>query len=103
MKDSNERQNRDIKAADEVKREAFVKLNRELKHVKLTFKKEKGELLKDHQADVKHWREELDEKTKIDTELKEKLTNLENENMKLRDVYSAALNVALILVSVMIR
>ena len=44
-----------------MKKETVIKLNTELKDVKLKFGKEKEKANKDRKTEVKHWRKELGE------------------------------------------
>ena len=71
--------NKEITIADKVKKEAVAKLNKKLNEVKLEFKKEKEVIMKANKT-------ELEERKIVDVELREKLENLENENLKLKDV-----------------
>ena len=79
LKNLNDIKTREINVADEVKREEVSKLNKQLDEVKHAFKKEKGELLNNFNT-------EMEEKKKIDIEIRKKLDILEEENLKLKDV-----------------
>ena len=79
LKNLNDNKTREINVADEVKREEVSKLNKQLDDVKHAFKKEKGELLNNFNT-------EMEEKKKIDIEIRKKLDILEEENLKLKDV-----------------
>ena len=71
--------NKEVTMADKVKKEAVAKLNKKLSELKLEFKKEKEVIMKANET-------ELEERKIIDVQLREKLDNLENENLKLKDV-----------------
>ena len=79
LKNLEDMKNIEIKKADDAKMEVIAELNNKIDNIKLAFKKEKDEIFKDHKS-------ELEEKKKIATELREKLNDLENENLKLKDV-----------------
>ena len=62
------------------------KLNKELVSTKIKFQAEKEEILKQHKAEVKSWRQELGEVTTAKIKLEEKLESHEN-SAKLSSVY----------------
>ena len=76
---------RELEKSNKVKKETVVKLNTELKDVKLKFSKEKEKEKKEHKTEVKHLRKELGEENKVSIKLREKLDDLEHENSKLKE------------------
>ena len=69
----------DLEKIMRVKNEVSEKLNKELKELKVKFNKEKSEMIKCHKKEVKYWRKELGEETKVNIKLKEILENANND------------------------
>ena len=63
----------DLKLANKKASEASNKLNKVLSDLKVNFKKEKNAILKQNKAEIKYWRKELGEETKVRIKLEEKL------------------------------
>ena len=71
----------DLEKIMRVKNEVSEKLNKELKELKVKFNKEKSEMIKCHKKEVKYWRRELGEETKVKIKLKEILENANNDEL----------------------
>ena len=81
LKDTIEGQNvriKELETANKTKKEITDKLNKNLNDLKVKFNKEKIELSKKHKGEVKYWRKELGEETKIKIKLLEQLQDEEN-------------------------
>ena len=63
----------DLERSNKVKNEVADQLKKNLKEVKEKFHKERTELIKNHKKEVKYWRTQLGEETKMKIKLKEKL------------------------------
>ena len=75
------RLNEDIEKKNIVKKELVDRLNKELQDSKVKFKRERGEMIKSHKAEVKYWRKELGEQTKINIKLEKKLEDAKNQDL----------------------
>ena len=64
-----------------MKKELVDRLNKELQDSKVKFKRERGEMIKSHKAEVKYWRKELGEQTKINIKLEKKLEDAKNQDL----------------------
>ena len=64
----------DHRLANEKTTEISKKLNKEMSNLRITFGKEKKSILKNHKTQIKYWRNELGEETKLKIKLEEKLS-----------------------------
>ena len=63
----------DVKLASKKAIQISDKLNKEISDLKIKFKKEKNSILKEHNTEIKYWRNQLGEETKLKIKLEEKL------------------------------
>jgi chromosome segregation ATPase len=73
----------DLKLANKKASETSNKLNKVLSDLKIKFKKEKNAILKQNKAEIKYWRKELGEETKVKIKLEEKLNEPNEHPLKI--------------------
>ena len=87
-----DREIKDLESSNKIKSEVADKLNKNLRELKEKYNKEKIEMIRTHKTDVKKWRKELGEETKLKIKLRKRLEDLgksetvfKHENAQLKE------------------